>query len=106
MKQKLNSGDEQDAIEHRRRYKFLRRAGVTSEIKRDLRRRLRREGKPRVPAEVCRPYWCPTAESYECCGLHGGFDACCDAPELHWPLTESQLNLFRLLGEPMPGGRR
>ncbi|GAA3750187.1 hypothetical protein [Micromonospora maritima] len=45
MKQKLNSGDEQDAIEHRRTYPFLRRAGVTSRIKRGLRRRARREGK-------------------------------------------------------------
>ncbi|GAA2701498.1 hypothetical protein ACFY2R_00180 [Micromonospora olivasterospora] len=36
MKQKLKTGDEYDAVLDRRTYKYLRRAGVASRIKRGL----------------------------------------------------------------------
>jgi len=45
MKQKLKTGDEYDCICNRKWYCYLTRAGVTSRIKRGLRRRARREGK-------------------------------------------------------------
>lgn len=46
MKQKLVNGDEVDVVGRGRRYyKYLRRAGVASRIKRGMRVRLRREGK-------------------------------------------------------------
>lgn len=104
MKQKLINGEEQDVVGGGRGYyTYLQRAGVASRIKRAMRRRRRREGKQQVPAEVCRAYWCPTAKSYECCGLHCGFDVCCDAPELHWTLTPLERQILRLVGQPIPG---
>ena len=27
-------------------------------------------------------YWCPTANDWEC-AKHGGFDVCCNKPQLH-----------------------
>jgi hypothetical protein len=37
------------------------------------------------PQHVCsEPYYCPTAGEMESC-LHGGFDICCNRPELHRP---------------------
>lgn len=52
MKQKLINGDEHDVVGRgRRNYKYLRRAGVTSGIKRGMRRRLRRDGKRQAAIE-------------------------------------------------------
>lgn len=46
MKQKLINGDEYDVVGRGRRYyKYLKRAGVAARIKRDMRVRVRREGK-------------------------------------------------------------
>jgi hypothetical protein len=45
MKQKLISGAEYDVIMARKHYCYLQRAGVTSGIKRQMRRRGRREAK-------------------------------------------------------------
>jgi hypothetical protein len=35
--------------------------------------------------EECVRYFCPASGSIECCGTHGGWDTCCDRPELHRP---------------------
>ena len=70
-----------------------------------MRRRARREGKPELPSRECRPYYCPTADDFECCGLHGGFETCCAAPELHQVLTESQVALYQALGHTAPGAK-
>lgn len=52
MKQKLISGDEVDVVgcngKWRRFYCYLQRAGVTSRIKTDLRRRLRHEARREI----------------------------------------------------------
>ena len=45
MKQKLKTGGEWDCVVNRKWYCYLQRPGVSSKIKRGLRRRLRREGK-------------------------------------------------------------
>lgn len=46
MKQKLINGDEHDVVGRgRRHYKYLKRVGVASRIKRGMRVRVRREGK-------------------------------------------------------------
>ncbi|MFG3710808.1 hypothetical protein [Micromonospora sp. NPDC047730] len=106
MKRATKSADEDDvAGRGRRYYTYLQRAGVASAIKRRMRRRERRAGKPARPAPpaTCRPYYCPTVDDYECCGYHCGFDVCCSAPELHWPLTQAERYLLRILGEPIPG---
>lgn len=33
----------------------------------------------------CKPYYCPTSESLECCPEHSGFGVCCDNPQFHVP---------------------
>jgi hypothetical protein len=52
VKQKLKTGDEVDCICARRMYCYLQHAGVTSRIKRGLRRRARRDGKKEVDNEA------------------------------------------------------
>jgi hypothetical protein len=57
----------------------------------------------------CRRYWCPVSQSIECCGEHGGWDVCCDAPELHEVavVAGSDLDpLERLLAAPAYGEER
>lgn len=39
---------------------------------------------PAVPACCDGVYFCPTSNEDEC-AVHGGFDVCCAAPELHHP---------------------
>lgn len=34
----------------------------------------------------CRLYFCPTSGHVEC-PTHGGFDVCCNRPDLHQPIT-------------------
>lgn len=48
MKQKLINGTEYDVLYARRWYVYLQRAGICSEIKRGMRRRLRHEGKQAI----------------------------------------------------------
>ncbi|MFF0822493.1 hypothetical protein ACFYUR_19190 [Micromonospora haikouensis] len=38
-------------------------------------------------ATPCDRWFCPTTGEVEC-GVHGGFAACCDRPDLHLPATE------------------
>lgn len=45
MRRKANWAEESDVVYHRRIYCYLTRAGVVSRIKRQMRRRERREGK-------------------------------------------------------------
>jgi hypothetical protein len=35
--------------------------------------------------EECVRYFCPASGATECCGTHGGWDTCCDRPDLHRP---------------------
>lgn len=38
--------------------------------------------------DACDLWHCPTSGSVEC-GRHGGFDVCCDRPDLHQPIRRA-----------------
>jgi hypothetical protein len=52
MKRQANWAEESDVVYWRRVYAYLQRAGVTSGIKRQMRRRERREGKQEARRDV------------------------------------------------------
>lgn len=39
-------------------------------------------------ATPCQRWYCPTSGDIEC-GVHGGFDVCCDRPDLHQPVNRA-----------------
>lgn len=40
-------------------------------------------------ATPCNRWYCPTSGEVEC-GVHGGFDVCCDRTDLHQPIDRSR----------------
>jgi hypothetical protein len=52
VKRKIVTGAEQDVVHARRHYCYTQRAGVTSGIKRQMRRRERRDGAREARAQV------------------------------------------------------
>jgi hypothetical protein len=40
-------------------------------------------------ATPCQRWWCPTSGKVEC-GVHGGFDVCCNRTDLHQPITAAK----------------
>ncbi|WP_318205355.1 hypothetical protein [Streptomyces sp. SCL15-4] len=62
-------------------------------LRADIAELRRLAGEAQQDAHVCRPgagyYYCPTSARVES-DCHGGFDVCCDRPELHLPQREAQ----------------
>ena len=51
-----------------------------------------------------RVYFCPTSGETEC-PVHGGFDACCDRPDLHRPVASAAQRWPKPVAHPLPGFR-
>ncbi|MFG2412316.1 hypothetical protein [Streptomyces goshikiensis] len=61
------------------------------------------------PGHVCKPgvslYYCPASDRTES-DCHGGFDVCCDRPDLHLPVTDDDPTLTVLMQAARAKGLR